>query len=103
MSLLASTPLYNPANASFFQRNLHVPTTPFLNLPDFDNEPTCIACPAINDEYFDNLDWVAVPARQPTYAMKTATFDSDSFQIGIDSLATACMSHELSGFIPSTV
>jgi hypothetical protein len=47
------------------------------------------------------FDQVAFPAE--TNALKTITFDTDSFKIGIDTHATACMSPEASDFIPGSM
>ena len=94
--------MYNVNNEHYLQPIKQHSST-YVDLTTFDS-PTVVASPAINDEYFDDDDeWIAVSARRPTHATKLAVFDSDSYPIGVDSLATACMSHCKEDFIQSTL
>ena len=70
---------------------------------DPDPDPTyIITCPAINQDYNDSTFW-AKTAKQGHRNTTKMKFDHDSFKIGIDSLASACMSPYESDFIASSM
>lgn len=99
MSLLVSTPMYQAANANF-----KVTKPPVDTLGD--DDPNLIySCPAIDEHAFetDNEEWVASPARHTMNSYHSCQFDTDSYPIGIDSLASACMSPYAANFLPETL
>jgi hypothetical protein len=79
-SLLDSVPLYNQTDF------------PLLPSDNLHNPPGPPSQPHLS---------IAYPVESPI--MKTITFDTDSFKVGVDTHATACMSPELSDFIPGSM
>jgi hypothetical protein len=74
------------------------PCTTTYCLPTSQQEPSYLVPPAPPDPA---PNYIAMPT--DTSATRIISFDSDSFQIGIDTHATACMSPDKSDFIPNTL
>jgi hypothetical protein len=89
-TLLKKSPMYNPSNS-----NIHLPSTaPNLNYINLDNFCNIDPDPPPLSTSLSPI--TAMPANSKD--IKTFTFDTDSFKIGIDTHATACMSPEISDF-----
>jgi hypothetical protein len=98
-TLLEKSPMYSPSNSNF---HVHTPPAPFHyinmdNFLDIDPDPPPSSTPSPSSPLLPT----ALQAKGKD--IKTFTFDTDSFKIGIDTHATACMSPELSDFDQSTL
>ena len=114
--LVRRTPMYDPNNEINLQFELKIKEPAYVDLTGmFDNtdknttdtitdNDIYISHPAINIESFESEYILATRTAQHngkgTNIMK---FDHDSYRIGIDSLASACMSPYKEDFIPDTL
>ena len=107
--LVSSSPMFTQAQTPVYIQTQQA--TSFISLHgDFDStsctpdtEPEYKAYKAIDQDYDDYDEVYAQSARRKNRGLQNLCFDSDSFPIGIDSLASACMSPNLEDFIPHTL
>ena len=112
--MVRSTPMYCPDGD-----NIKVPTSyskyDYVDLSGYFSQPEklppepepdpdqLITCPAINMDQDTNDKYWAKSAKQGGRNMKIMKFDYDSYRIGIDSLASACMSPYQIDFVPNSL
>ena len=99
MSILMSTPMYRAENENFKM------TQPMISKLGDDDPNIYYSCPAIDKSIFEpeDGDLLASPARHTMNAYHSCQFDTDSYPIGIDSLASACMSPYVADFLSETL
>lgn len=94
-TLLEQSPMYDPSNSNF-RSTISPPVSYYINLDNFEQtEPEPTPAPNISIQY----NAMSSNSRD----IKTFTFDTDSFKIGIDTHATTCMSPEITDFDQSTL
>ena len=114
--LLSKTPMYKPTSI-FSHRKFSPPNYIDLNMfttQDHNNtsphdhqcspltdDSEYFCCSVVDDDFDDDI--IANQARHTNHNVQAINFDSNSYPIGIDSLASACMSHVESDFIKSSL
>ena len=109
--LVKRTPMYCSDNDNVIINRLPI-TEEYIDLsgpfsqpdklpPEPEPDPI-ITYPAINDDSGINDTYWAKTAKQGGRSMKMVKFDHDSYRIGIDSLASACMSPYETDFVPNS-
>ena len=97
-SLFDKSPLYSPSNDSLYKTR--APTESYLPIDNIEfakSTPT-----GLGPDFNTNPSTVAFSA-DTGYQAYSTSFDSDSFKIGVDTCASACMSFCESDFITATL